>query len=632
MTSTLDADGSLRNLILVNGGYMGDLSEDVVDMSIEVGRDTVSELTVTLLDDDEARMTRDVLVTPGAIINFSDWQFESKVVAYGDQTEDTVTVVCPSTYVQKLKDTHGEKSWGTVEVSDWAQPVITGAGAKAVVQPGLGQRQVERKGPPEGAAQDDKGDSDWDVLVEQARQVGAWLFEHGKTITLARPSWIMKQTWQHHVNLTYNSRDDHSDTLVSGLGYRIDHTQPEHDRESLTVAVMAGDQDKLRTGGAIHVTGKGAGAAKGDWIIDRVVLPLTVAEPVELHAVRPIDPPIVDPENTSGMEGGTAGVPAGPLGSQGWDGVQLENAAAIVREGQARSLPKVALQMAVACSMQEASLKNKGHGDEIYGVTNPDGTLTTSLGLFQQQQNWGSRADRLTPTKAAGFFYTALTASPYEETYNNGGVSLHGVTKGQSFGPGKSAAAASVAIHNVQVNNHALDYEKQWADAIVIVDACITAGSSSSTGGKAEGPMGAQIDKLMASYEGMSIDVDGAGWMGNLAQCVDLAAKFITDLLGIPMVQANGKDYWRHPGLMAKMTPIPASSRGRKGDVVSWSGSPGSGPYANWDPVAGIGYGHVALVVEDLGGATIKCQTQNPTPATTMNLSRQGVLGFMRPK
>ena len=48
--------------------------------------------------------------------------------------------------------------------------------------------------------------------------------------------------------------------------------------------------------------------------------------------------------------------------------------------------------IAVMTAMGESSLRNIDYGDwETSGVTNPDGSRTTSIGLFQQQDSWGTR-------------------------------------------------------------------------------------------------------------------------------------------------------------------------------------------------------------------------------------------------
>jgi hypothetical protein len=63
--------------------------------------------------------------------------------------------------------------------------------------------------------------------------------------------------------------------------------------------------------------------------------------------------------------------------------------------------------------MGESSLRNIDYGDwETSGVTNPDGSRTSSVGLFQQQAWWGSLAERMDPATAATKFYARLRKVP----------------------------------------------------------------------------------------------------------------------------------------------------------------------------------------------------------------------------
>lgn len=52
----------------------------------------------------------------------------------------------------------------------------------------------------------------------------------------------------------------------------------------------------------------------------------------------------------------------------------------------------------------ESTLENVNYGDDIHGVTNPDGSATTSIGILQQQESWGSREERMNPKIAAELF------------------------------------------------------------------------------------------------------------------------------------------------------------------------------------------------------------------------------------
>lgn len=84
------------------------------------------------------------------------------------------------------------------------------------------------------------------------------------------------------------------------------------------------------------------------------------------------------------------------------DPEQLLNASIITDVAMRRALPQRAAVVALATAQQESKLRNLDYGD------------ADSLGLFQQRpsQGWGSPAQVMTPTYAAGKFYDALLKVP----------------------------------------------------------------------------------------------------------------------------------------------------------------------------------------------------------------------------
>lgn len=136
-------------------------------------------------------------------------------------------------------------------------------------------------------------------------------------------------------------------------------------------------------------------------------------------------------------------------GIAGWSGDQLENAALIVGAARAAGFEREGQILGVMAAMGESSLHNIDYGDwETSGVTNPDGERTTSIGLFQQQDWWGSVEQRMDPATAAGLFYARLARLD-----------------------GWQQLAPTIAIHSVQVNADPDHYARFEADAAEIVDA-----------------------------------------------------------------------------------------------------------------------------------------------------------------
>lgn len=93
----------------------------------------------------------------------------------------------------------------------------------------------------------------------------------------------------------------------------------------------------------------------------------------------------------------------------GYDEPQVRNAAIIADVAHRMGLGDRGALLGVMCAMGESSLRNIDYGDwETNGVRNPDGSPTSSIGLFQQQRWWGSPAERMDARYAAGAFFAAL--------------------------------------------------------------------------------------------------------------------------------------------------------------------------------------------------------------------------------
>lgn len=137
------------------------------------------------------------------------------------------------------------------------------------------------------------------------------------------------------------------------------------------------------------------------------------------------------------------------FGISGWRGEQLENAAIIVRTARELGFARDGQIIGVMAAMGESSLRNIDHGDwETSGVTNPDGSRTTSIGLFQQQEWWGTTAERMDPATASAKFFGRLDR----------------VRDWRRLEP-------SHAINRVQINSDREHYARFADDAAAVVDA-----------------------------------------------------------------------------------------------------------------------------------------------------------------
>lgn len=159
-------------------------------------------------------------------------------------------------------------------------------------------------------------------------------------------------------------------------------------------------------------------------------------------------------------------VPNIDVGGYGHD--QLVNAAHIIKAGADKGLGVRDQTIGVMTAMGESSLVNIDYGDwETNGVRNPDGSPTTSIGLFQQQDGWGTPAERMDPYITSTKFFDAMVKKVPD--------------------PERQTLAPTLVAHRTQINADPYHYEKYWDTAVQIVEALsgVDTGLTEGTGSQA---------------------------------------------------------------------------------------------------------------------------------------------------
>lgn len=142
---------------------------------------------------------------------------------------------------------------------------------------------------------------------------------------------------------------------------------------------------------------------------------------------------------------------------------QIENAQKIDAATQKAGLSGQASRIAIITAMGESTLMNLDYGDQVNGVTNPDGSAATSYGLFQQQtsQGWGTKEQVMDPEYATTSFLLGpnhdrkgglVTVKGWE---NNSDVSqvIHAVQRNSDSGHyNRSISAADGVIEEAEIN------------------------------------------------------------------------------------------------------------------------------------------------------------------------------------
>lgn len=134
------------------------------------------------------------------------------------------------------------------------------------------------------------------------------------------------------------------------------------------------------------------------------------------------------------------------------------------------------------------------------------------------------------------------------------------------------------------------------------------------------------LDQFITAHEGVTTDVDGM--FGG--QCWDLWSAYAQECHGVSQAATNTTSgyadsvwttkYTTDAELQAKFDRLSADVPAQPGDVAFWAFGSAAYPQS-----------HVAIVLQD-DGASLLCLSQNPGPPKRLNLTKSGLLGYLRPK
>ncbi|MFK4788302.1 peptidase M23 [Microbacterium sp. ZW T5_56] len=189
-------------------------------------------------------------------------------------------------------------------------------------------------------------------------------------------------------------------------------------------------------------------AARREWRLRGIILAAIVGVVGITVAIIAATPPAPVLPDVASVRVDPSSVPA--MTVDGYDQEQLVNAAVIIDVGNQLGLGPRDQAIAVMTAMGESSLRNIDYGDwETAQRTNPDGSPTSSVGLFQQQDWWGTRDERLDPSTSAHLFYAAMLRKV----------------------PDRDGLEPTVVAHLVQVNSDEQHYAKYWDSAVAVIAA-----------------------------------------------------------------------------------------------------------------------------------------------------------------
>lgn len=180
----------------------------------------------------------------------------------------------------------------------------------------------------------------------------------------------------------------------------------------------------------------------------------------------------------SAAQAGTCAVPAAvvegtglPSQVAGFSGEQVKNAAVLMDQAKKAGLPLQAQILVVQAAIGESTLRSIDYTDAA-GTVNG---VAITIGILQQDESYGQRADRLDVAKAGAGFLSRLKAVP-----------------------GWESLEPSVAIHRVQRNADPDHYTRFRSQALQVVEAL---SGAKVKGGECSSPGGSTVGQLAGKWK-----------------------------------------------------------------------------------------------------------------------------------
>lgn len=487
MPRTYTLNGPAGQIIARGGRLPVTVTEAITSARYEAGVDATGQLTLTF-DDRTLEIFRSGLFEAGTATKAGsplDWGPRRLEVRAAELTgEGVLTVTARALGVCKMQRARGTRVTPNVSPSRWVELEGRAHGLAVVAEPSPGRPHVTRQ------ADEDS----WDTCKRLAKELGFLAFEADGVLYFGRPTWLLGRPGNHTllVDINPTSWQPVDDRVLARPTVRVTGDNATKVAE-LSVSVLPDLGHPVDPGWTLKLTR--LPYLSGDYIVEKVTVPLDDNGVVSIDATTPINPTPEPPQPppTAGSAGGgsftgsftyvagktSAGVVrspgAGRYGGTTLNAEQVNNAVLIVRQGIRDRIPERGLVIALMTALQESTLRNLGYGDR------------DSVGLFQQRNAWAPRAVRMNPEQSAHLFYTGGQAGQ----------------KGLLDIKGWQSLPLGTAAQKVQVSAFPNAYAKWQDEATALVAAIFrTAGGTSSGSATGSGPTAANFVALALKQAG----------------------------------------------------------------------------------------------------------------------------------
>lgn len=292
--ATYSLDGRLGRLIVRGGRLRADVADRVVAASLSMTTDEVTQLDVTLLEDERFTLLRSGLfeagteTRAGSRCDYGGLALEVRAVeVYERGADHALRVTARSLGAGRLRRERGPSVRRKLSPTQFAELEARQAGLRFVGQPSERRPMVQRR----------KDETAWEHLQRLAESLQYVCFEAAGTVYFGKPTWLVGKLDTLRVTWAGDRTSDDLDALP-----RCRRSADSQKRVVEVTAMLRGDLgERALPGMALQLAG--VPSFEGRYLVNQVSLNLGEGEAAEVVASTPVNPEKV----TTGGGGGAAG-------------------------------------------------------------------------------------------------------------------------------------------------------------------------------------------------------------------------------------------------------------------------------------------------------------------------------------
>lgn len=296
MADQLTPDGRIGQLTIRGRKIKADVAEAVLSGSLELSTTEVTQLELTLADDDE-RILRSQLLAPGGSVDYGDLLLELVTLATTtlDQGAYGLTVTAQSLGAARMRRAKGRLVHRNATPTSFMRRRAAANGLRFVGQPSAKRKTVGRR----------KAESDWDAGDRLAGELGYVAYEAAGVYYFGKPTWLVGK-----LTLVKVSQLD-DDVLARPECRRstVDASAPV----TVTLQVTETLGRRFRPGAALELTDVPTFSGIR-YAVTSCSIPLDETQPITVQASSPINPAKVARTSTTSAAGGADPAVTGATG------------------------------------------------------------------------------------------------------------------------------------------------------------------------------------------------------------------------------------------------------------------------------------------------------------------------------